>query len=75
MYIYHKQCGIIQKRKCLFAHSVCANFGLNVRSVCANFGLNAHSPDYSIILLKQEKVCAYLVSVLKCTYSLHVKQL
>ena len=27
--------------KCLFAHSV-----------CANFGLNAHSPSYSITLLK-----------------------
>ena len=27
----------------LFAHSVCANFGLNVHSVCANFDLNAHS--------------------------------
>ena len=40
------------KRKCLFAHSVCANFGLNAHSVCANFGLNAHSPSYFITLLK-----------------------
>ena len=39
-------------RKCLFAHSVCANFGLNAHSVCANFGLNAHSPSYFITLLK-----------------------
>ena len=40
------------ERKCLFAHSVCANFGLNAHSVCANFGLNAHSPSYFITLLK-----------------------
>ena len=30
-------------RQPLFAHSVCANFGLIVHSVCANFDLNAHS--------------------------------
>ena len=39
-------------RKCLFAHSVCANFSLIAHSVCANFGLIAHSPVYSVILLK-----------------------
>ena len=38
--------------KCLFAHSVCANFSLIAHSVCANFGLIAHSPVYSVILLK-----------------------
>ena len=42
----------IYERKCLFAHSVCANFSLNAHSVCANFGLIAHSPVYSVILLK-----------------------
>ena len=40
------------QRKCLNAHSVCANFSLNAHSVCANFGLIAHSPVYSVILLK-----------------------
>ena len=30
-------------RKCLFAHSVCANFSLNAHRVCANLGLNAHN--------------------------------
>ena len=39
-------------RKCLFAHSVCANFGLNAHSVCANFGLNAHSQGYYITFLR-----------------------
>ena len=43
---------LILKRKCLFAHSVCANFSLIAHSVCANFGLIAHSPVYSVILLK-----------------------
>ena len=59
----------------LFVHSVCANFGLNRRTLRANFGLIARSPVYSIILLKLDNIFAYLVSVLNCTYSLHVKQL
>ena len=67
--------GSVSKRKCLFARTVRANFGLFARSVRANLGLIARSPVYSIILLKLENVHAYLVSVLNCTYSLHVKQL
>ena len=38
-------------KKCLFAHSVCANFGLNAHTLCANFGLNAHIPGYLITYL------------------------
>ena len=42
-------------RKCLFAHSVCVNFGLNAHSVCANFGLNAHSPSYFVTLYNKKR--------------------
>ena len=52
----------IKDRKCLFA-----------RTVHANFGLIAHSPVYSIILLKLENVHAYLVFVLNCTYTAHTR--
>ena len=38
--------------KAFFAHSVCANFGLNTHSVCANFSLIARSPVYSVHLVK-----------------------
>ena len=56
-------------------HTVRANFSLDTHTVRANFGLIARSPVYSIILLELDNVRAYLVSVLNCTYSLHVNQL
>ena len=46
--------------KCLFAHSVCANFSLNTHSVCANFGLIALSPVYSVHRVKIRKcMCTF----------------
>ena len=59
---------VIKSRKALFAHSVCANLGLNVHSVCANLGLNARSPDYYVAFVNMGKVCTYSLSVLKRTY-------
>ena len=32
----------IVSKKCLFAHSVCANFGLNALTLYVNFSLDAH---------------------------------
>ena len=51
---------IILDRKALFAHSVCANFGLNTHSVCASFSLIAHSPVYSVHPVKIRKcMCTF----------------
>ena len=54
-------------RKCLFAHSVCANFGLIAHSVCANFSLNAHRVCANLGLNAHNVCLNYLIFFISFT--------
>ena len=74
-FYWHLKHSFLNIRKCLFAHSVFANFGLNAHSVFSSFSLNANSLDYSIILWTKEKSYAFFLFSIARTGQVKLSQL